>query len=145
MISDHITFTIDHQPDDGDVNHLLQRLIEFNLKHLETIERKPLAVWFKSETGELMAGITGNTFGNWLEIRLFWVSEHLRGTGIGRQMLAQMESAGKSRGCKYAFLDTFDFQAKPFYEKNGYREVFCLDEYPLQGKKHFLLKRLQSL
>ena len=35
-------------------------------------------------------------------------------------MLAEVESAAKEKGCYLIHLDTFDFQAKEFYEKQGY-------------------------
>ena len=38
--------------------------------------------------------------------------------------------------------DTLAFQAKPFYEKLGYREFGRLEQYPAGGTKHFLWKPL---
>lgn len=46
-------------------------------------------------------------------------------------------------GCKYAFVDTFSFQAPAFYEKHGYREVFTLEDYPYTEKRHYYTKALQ--
>lgn len=46
------------------------------------------------------------------------------------------------RGCKYAFVDTFSFQAPAFYEKHGYREVFTLEDYPYTEKRHYYTKDL---
>lgn len=45
-------------------------------------------------------------------------------------------------GCKYAFVDTFSFQAPAFYEKHGYREVFTLEDYPYTEKRHYYTKAL---
>ena len=45
-------------------------------------------------------------------------------------------------GCKYAFVDTFSFQAPTFYEKHGYREVFTLEDYPYTEKRHYYTKAL---
>lgn len=46
------------------------------------------------------------------------------------------------RGCKYAFVDTFSFQAPAFYEKHGYREVFTLEDYPYTEKRYYYTKDL---
>ena len=48
----------------------------------------------------------------------------------------------RQRGCKYAFVDTFSFQAPAFYEKHGYREVFTLEDYPYTEKRHYYTKAL---
>lgn len=133
---------IDDHPDEKEIEELLSKLIQYNLKHLEIKKRSPLAVWYKNNKDQVLAGITGNTFGNWLEIKYFYVNEDLRGTGVGKKLLRQMEQAAKSRGCRFSFLDTFSFQAKPFYEKNGYKELFVLHNYPLSSRKHYLIKEL---
>jgi hypothetical protein len=44
--------------------------------------------------------------------------------------------------CKYAYLDTFSFEARPFYEKHGYELFATLDNYPEGYSKHFLKKKL---
>lgn len=52
------------------------------------------------------------------------------------------DETAKERGCRYAFLDTFSFQAPAFYEKHGYMSVFTLEEYPVTGKRYYLTKTL---
>lgn len=61
---------------------------------------------------------------------------------IGSQILMQAEKTAKERGCQYAFLDTFSFQAPQFYKKHGYEQVFALEEYPLTGKRYYFTKKL---
>ena len=87
-------------------------------------------------------GLLGNTRGNWLSVKYLWVSEELRGQGIGKQILLKAEETAKERGCKYVFLDTFSFQAPEFYKKFGYCEVFVLENYPITGKRHYFTKEL---
>ena len=52
------------------------------------------------------------------------------------------ENEARQRGCKYAFVDTFSFQAPAFYKKHGYREVFTLEDYPYTEKRHYYTKAL---
>ena len=90
----------------------------------------------------MLAGLTGETFGNWLCIQFLFVSEQFRVKGIRSKLLEAAEKEAMRRGCKYAFVDTFSFQALAFYKKYGYREVFFLEEYPYTGKRHYFTKEL---
>ena len=131
--------------DDGDardVNEIHEMLKEYNLSHREASKDVPIGVFFEEERGKKLAGLTGETFGNWLCIRFLFVNEALRGQGIGSKLLETAESEAKQRGCRYAFVDTFSFQAPEFYKKHGYREVFVLEEYPYTGKRHYYTKEL---
>jgi hypothetical protein len=44
-------------------------------------------------------------------------------------------------GCTDAFLDTFSFQARGFYEKLGYRVFGGLDNHPAGHQHYFMTKR----
>ena len=55
--------------------------------------------------------------------------------------MAQAEARAIARDCHSAWLDTFSFQARGFYEKLGYEEFGRLD-YPPMHKRHFMRKLL---
>lgn len=57
-------------------------------------------------------------------------------------MNIRVTTSPTERGAKYAFVDTFDFQAPGFYKKLGYREVFALTEYPYTGSRTYYTKEL---
>lgn len=124
------------------VKFLDERIAEFNWANWEVSERKPLAVQVKDESGEIIAGSAGRTFGNWLQINTLWVSEALRGQNVGSQLLEQMESTAKQRGCIKSILDTLNFQAQPFYIKHGYVTQWVQTDYPKTGCKYFMVKDL---
>jgi GNAT superfamily N-acetyltransferase len=125
-----------------DEETIFQCLLEYNLARIEDKNPKDLGVYFKDEKCEMLAGLIGNTHGNWLTVKFLWVSEKLRGQSIGSQILRKAEETAKERGCKYAFLDTFSFQAPEFYKKYGYKEKFVLEEYPVKGKRYYFTKTL---
>jgi len=102
----------------------------------------PLGVFVRREK-EVVAGLAGKTYCGWLFIRYLWVSESLRGRGVGRELMVQAEARARDRGCHSAWVDTFSFQAPGFYEKLGYEEFGRLD-YPPDHRRHFLKKRLIS-
>jgi GNAT superfamily N-acetyltransferase len=66
----------------------------------------------------------------------------LRHGGLGSQLLSRIESAGKERGCTNAHLDTFSYQARPFYERHGYELFATLDDYPTGHQRFYLRKKL---
>ena len=135
-------FRITSDGDARDVHEIHEMLKEYNRRHREASQSVPVGVFLENETGQKLAGLTGETFGNWLCIQYLFVSEQLRGQGIGSKLLEAAEAEAQKRGCKYAFVDTFSFQAPTFYKKHGYREVFTLEEYPYTGKRHYYTKKL---
>lgn len=125
-----------------DEETIFSGLLEYNLARIEDKNPKDLGVYMEDEKGEILAGLIGNTHGNWMTVKYLWVSEKLRGQNIGSQILKKAEATAKERGCKYAFLDTFSFQAPEFYKKYGYKEQFVLQEYPVEGKRYYFTKNL---
>nr|MBA2814547.1 Metallo-beta-lactamase superfamily protein [Candidatus Pantoea persica] len=44
--------------------------------------------------GGKLARLTGSTSGNWLRIDMLWVSDALRGQGVGTQLIQAAEEGG---------------------------------------------------
>ena len=114
----------------------------YNRSKREEAESEPLNLYVEDEEGNLLAGLVAETFGNWLEIEYLFVKEELRGQGIGSKLLQQAESEAKNRNCRFAFVNTYQFQAPDFYQKHGYKEVFALQDYPYIGKRFYYQKDL---
>ena len=114
----------------------------YNRSKREAAESEPLNLYVEDDSGELMAGLVAETFGNWLEIEYLFVKEDLRGQGIGSKLLQQAESEAKKRNCRSVFVNTYQFQAPAFYQKRGYKEVFTLKDYPYTGQRHYYQKEL---
>ena len=114
----------------------------YNRSKRETAESEPLNLYVEDEHGQLLAGLVAETFGNWLEIEYLFVKEEFRGQGIGSQLLQQAESEAKKKNCRYAFVNTYQFQAPAFYQKYGYKEVFTMKDYPYTGQRHYYQKVL---
>jgi ribosomal protein S18 acetylase RimI-like enzyme len=130
------------EPEQGLIDFLDQKIAEFNWARWEVSERKPLAIQIKDDQGNIIAGSSARTFGNWLQINTLWVSETLRGQAIGCKILSELESAAIARGCTLSMLDTLNFQAMPFYEKYGYQTQWVQERYPKTGCKYFMVKEL---
>ena len=114
----------------------------YNRSKREAAKSKSLSLYVEDDSGEVLAGLVAETFGNWLEIEYLFVKEDIRGQGIGSQLLQRAESEAKKRNCRFAFVNTYQFQAPAFYQKYGYKEVFTLKDYPYTGQRHYYQKDL---
>jgi GNAT superfamily N-acetyltransferase len=141
--SSPIRFDIEDAPDDADVEILTNGLKAFHESRWPGHQLwRPLAV-FAREGESIVGGLAGETFSGWLFIRYLWVSDALRGKGVGRKLMADAEALALERGCHSAWVDTFSFQAPGFYPKLGYA-VFGELDYPPGHKRIFLQKPLGS-
>ena len=94
-------------------------------------ESIPLDLYAYDDDGALVGGIVAATWGGWL------------GTGLGSNLLRQIEERARSeRDCIGVRLDTWGFQAKPFYEKQGYEVFGVLEDHPPGETEYLLAKRL---
>ena len=103
---------------------------------------RTVQVFIRDRENRVVGGVIGHVFGGWLYVSLLWVEESLRKKGNGTRLLKMIESEAAKLGCKYAHLDTYSFEARPFYEKHGYTLFATLDNYPEGHSKHFLKKKL---
>jgi GNAT superfamily N-acetyltransferase len=101
-----------------------------------------LALALRDDHGGIVGGLLGETNWEWLHVQILAVAEGLRGRGWGRRLLAEAERLAVASGCHHAWLDTFSFQARPFYEKLGYRVFGELADYPTGQTRYFLAKAL---
>jgi hypothetical protein len=54
------------------------------------------------------------------------------------------EAEARANGCKYAGLSTFEFQARPFYERLGYECFGVLNDHPL-GHTHYYMSEAPDM
>jgi GNAT superfamily N-acetyltransferase len=101
---------------------------------------RPLHILLRDGNGNLTGGLIADTYWQWLDLDDFWLVESVRGQGIGRSMLQAAEQEAVARGCRFAKLETFSFQARGFYEKCGYRVVGQLQNYP-PGQSFFWMQK----
>jgi GNAT superfamily N-acetyltransferase len=141
--SSRLRFDIEDAPSDADVEVLPNGLEAFNESKWPGHQQwRPLAV-FARDGESIVAGLAGETYSGWLFIRYLWVSDALRGQGIGRKLMGDAEARALERGCHSAWVDTFSFQAPGFYPKLGYT-VFGELDYPPGHRRIFFQKHLKQ-
>jgi GNAT superfamily N-acetyltransferase len=136
------TVTVEEAPRREDIAILSQGLTLHALPHTQVPGFIPLAVFLRDTDSTIVGGVWGQINWNWLHVGLFWIAEALRGSGYGRRLLAAIEQVARERGCQYAHLDTFSYQARPFYEALGYEVFARLDDYPPRHQRFFMKKTL---
>ncbi|QMV49963.1 GNAT family N-acetyltransferase [Ewingella americana] len=116
-------------PTANDVDEIKTALRTFNLNFIHRPKLRELGIFVEDENGKKQAGIVAETVGKWMYIQMLWVDESLRGKDVGTQLISEAEEEAKARGCRYALVDTFSFQARPFYERMGYSVQMTLEDY----------------
>ncbi|MGI4861253.1 MAG: GNAT family N-acetyltransferase [Janthinobacterium lividum] len=122
---------------------IAQPLVRFNEQQAGPIDFRPLVVRLTDEDTQIAGGLWGATAFGWLHVDLLVVPENARGHGVGTRLMQLAEEEALARGCHGAWLDTFDFQARPFYERLGYARFGELPEYPPGHSRIFLMKTLR--
>jgi GNAT superfamily N-acetyltransferase len=121
---------------------ILDGLVAYNDAKTGPNDYHPLAILITDDSGSVIGGLWGRTVYDWLFTELLFVPESLRGQGIGRSLILKAEQEALSRGCHSAWLDTFEFQARGFYERMGYECFGELSDYPVGFSRFFMKKRL---
>ncbi len=134
--------TLSEIDDDPAAEAALVGLTAFNAPFVGPHGHKPLSLVVRRQAGGApVGGAFGWCYGAWYFLHYFYLPEDLRGGGLGARLMAQLEAEAQARGCIGAFLDTFSFQARPFYERQGYAVFGTIEDQPPGHARHFLFKR----
>jgi GNAT superfamily N-acetyltransferase len=104
----------------------------------------PFVFHILDDAGKPVGGAAGHGSFDWVFVELLFIPPTLRGKGIGTRLMGQIEEFALARRLVGIWLDTFSFQARPFYEKLGYSVFGTLEGHPIGGSRHFLSKRLDA-
>jgi GNAT superfamily N-acetyltransferase len=116
-------------------------LVVYNQQHGPKASAEPLALLLKDAGGHTIGGLWGKTVYDWMYVELLAVPEALRGKGAGASLMLRAETIAAQRGCVGAWLDTFAFQARGFYERLGYSVFGEIADHPRGSARYFLSKR----
>jgi GNAT superfamily N-acetyltransferase len=137
------SLTIEDAPTEADVHFIEERIIAYNVAATGYDDYRPLALFVRDDQGEIIAGLTGFTWGGTLKIEILWVHETLRGQGYASRLVEAAEREAVARGCQHAVLDTHSFQAPEFYPTLGYMRCGFAEDWPLGHLDIYYQKRLR--
>jgi GNAT superfamily N-acetyltransferase len=108
---------------DAEVAELRDAIHEFNFATTGYRDGRSLSCFLRDDDDALVAGIDGFTWGGYARVDYLWVTESLRGQGLGTRLLDAAEEEARRRGCGTIVLDTHSFQAPDLYRSRGYTEI----------------------
>jgi len=123
---------------------VLDGLRSYNRRHAPPPEFQVLTLSARDDHGRVIGGLVGETGWRWLHVDLLWVEEPARQQGLGRALLHAAEQEAARRGCLHVYLDTFEFQAREFYEREGYSVFGVQEDYPPGSRRYYLRKALSE-
>lgn len=135
-----INFT--NQPSRQEIDVLCKGLEQHSKQTIGKSSFEPFGFLVHDDNKTLIAGCTGVFMYGVLNIKLLWVDEIARNKGLGKKLIEKAETLAKEYNCRYITLETFNWQAKEFYEKMGYIIEFQYDGYDNDSKFYFFRKKL---
>ncbi|BCL69367.1 putative Acyl-CoA N-acyltransferase [Vibrio nigripulchritudo MADA3029] len=130
-------------PEQSDIDEIKAGLRKHNTPFLKDVRHEDFLCYLNDDNGKKIAGLIGEIWGNWLQVNFLWVDESQKSQGLGKQLLKRAEDFAKKNGCHSCLLDTFSFQAKPFYEKQGYQVQMQLEDFPENAQRFYMVKTLK--
>lgn len=128
------------QPDEAEREAVLEALRRFTHDAVPQLDNQDFAALVADASGQVVGGLIASSRWNGFHVEMIALPDTLRGMGIGTQLLNLAEQEARRRNCHHMFLDTYAFQAKPFYERHGF-EVFGEIEGPPPYYPRFFLKK----
>jgi len=142
MTTEKLRLDFVEKPDEDELTTFFDMLRSYNRSKAGTSNHKELCIFLRDDDGKIVGGLNGETYWGWLYVENLVVDESVRTKGYGSKLLQAAEDEARNRGCSFVHLDTYSFQALPFYKKHGYTVFGELDDFPPGGKRHFLRKTL---
>ena len=124
-----VEFHVEDLPDPRDVELLETRIRHEASATMGLGSEVDLAIFVREE-GEVVAGISGWTWGDCCELQSLWVQPSLRGHRLASKLLAAAESEAAARGCLQTVHFTYEFQARALYERSGYELIGRVTDFP---------------
>ena len=109
---------------------LADRIYEFNAKATGFHDGEVFGAAVRSPRNDVIAAVTGHTWGGTCHVTHLWVHEEHRHNGLGSSLMNAVEIEARRRGCRQVILATHSFLAPEFYERLGYRRQATIAQYP---------------
>lgn len=136
--------TLVDSPTASEVDTIFAVIRSYNDAHIEVWQPERFAIFIRDQAGQLRGGVYVVCARGWMYLDGLAVAEDERRRGLGSRLLNAAEYEARRRGCHHAWLETYSFQARPFYERHGYQVFGALDDYPHGHQRYFMHKALAA-
>jgi len=129
---------------------VLNGLVEHNREKCQWFKENPLDGEDKYENflafdnEKIIGGAIGYVLYGWYFLDLLWIEETYRGKNIGTLLMKNIEDYVQKNDLVGIRTETWDFQAKGFYEKMGYKVFATIEDCPPETTNYFFMKRIMK-
>jgi ribosomal protein S18 acetylase RimI-like enzyme len=128
-------------PASADEAFVRDALGKWNIRVTGFGDYSPAYLFLRDAETRIRGALLSYVWGKWLHVDTFWLDDDVRGQGWGTKMLEAAHAIGRDKGAEAAWLDTFSWQARPFYERFGYKAVFEVPDFPPGHSRIFMTRR----
>jgi GNAT superfamily N-acetyltransferase len=140
-MTDELHFAFEPDPAASEEAFVKERLGQWNIRVTGFRDYSPAYFFLRDAYNRVRGELLAYVWAQWLHVDTFWLDEDIRRGGWGTKMLEAAHAIGRQRGAEAAWLDTFSWQARPFYERFGYEAVFEMPDMPPGHSRTFMVKR----
>lgn len=123
-------FVVEARPDPAEVALLEERVTSAAAVAAGLDSERELAVFLRDQDDQVLAGISGITWGGYCDLHLLWVTPRLRGRGLARRLLTAAEDEARRRGCSFVIFFAYDLLTPGLYEGLGYEVLAIVPDCP---------------
>jgi GNAT superfamily N-acetyltransferase len=133
---------LEDDADEAVLKALMEGMRAFNRASVPDLFSRKITIAIRDAAGAVRGGVIGRVAGDSMYVEIVWNDEAIRSQGLARRAMLLLEEEAKKSGARESWLYTMSFQAKPFYEKLGYRQFAELTWQNGQHRRHFMRKDL---
>ena len=134
---------VTENPLPADVDAIFAIIRAYNDVHIDVWRPQRFGIFVRDDKDRFVGGIYLVLARGWMYLDGLAVVEVARHQGIGSRLLNAAENQARQRDCHHAWLETYSFQARPFYEHHGYRVFGVLNDHPIGHQRYFMQKSLR--
>jgi len=140
-LPDHDLVIVENPPP-ADVDAIFAIIRAYNDAHIDIWRPQRLGIFVHDAQNRFLGGICVVLARGWMYLDGVAVVEAARHEGLGSRLLSVAENEARKRDCHHAWLETYSFQARPFYEQHGYCVFGILNDHPIGHQRYFMQKSL---
>lgn len=138
---DDFRLAFEPDPTASDEAFVKEQLGRWNIRVTGHDDYSPAYFFLRDHENHIRGALLSYVWAKWLHVETFWLEEDIRRQGWGTKMLEEAHAIGREKGAEAAWLDTFSWQARPFYERFGYEAIFEIPDMPPGHSRIYMVKR----